>query len=64
MKAAKQYREKSKTSFVVKCSFCNKEDRPQVLNDDVVCSKCLKPLSNITKIFKDMLKVQLLKKEI
>lgn len=59
LKALKQYREISKTSFSVKCNKCSKEDRPKLLNDQIICSACGKEIDNLTEFFRDMLKKQL-----
>lgn len=59
LKALKQYRPKNTTSFAVKCPLCQKEDRPKLKDDDLVCSGCQKPLSNLSLPFKNMLKEKL-----
>lgn len=59
MKSLKQVRQKEKKSFSVKCSYCNKEDRPKILNDEIVCSFCSKIIDNLSVFFKNMLKTQL-----
>lgn len=61
MKTLKQYREKKKVSFAVKCPLCNKEERPVATTDDIVCGGCGKPLSHLTETFKRMLRIQLKK---
>ena len=59
MKHLKQVKPKEKKSFAVKCSSCNKEDRPKIANDEIVCAGCGKVLDNISPFFKNMLKTQL-----
>ena len=61
MKALKQYRQKEKKSFSVKCEKCGKEERPKVISDDVVCGACSKSLDKLSPFFKNMLKTQLMK---
>ncbi len=61
LKALKQYREVNKTSFAVKCNKCNKEDRPLLINDQIICGACGKEIDNLTDFFKDMLKTRLKK---
>lgn len=59
LKQLKQYKQKSAKPFAVKCSKCGKEERPKVVQDDVVCGSCSKSLDNLTPIFKNMLKEKL-----
>jgi uncharacterized CHY-type Zn-finger protein len=59
MKGMKQFRQKKSTSFAVKCGKCDKTERPKVVNDDVVCGVCSKPLDNLSLPFKNMLKEKL-----
>lgn len=59
MQTLKQYREKKTTSFAVKCAKCGKEDRPKLVNNDIVCPACKKPHSNLSEPFKIMLKDKL-----
>jgi DNA-directed RNA polymerase subunit RPC12/RpoP len=59
MKTLKQFKQKTVVSFAVKCVRCGKEARPKLVNDDVVCSGCNKPLDNLSIPFKNMLKEQL-----
>ena len=61
MKFAKQFKEKTKKSFSVKCKYCKNEDRPLIENDNIVCSSCLKVQDQLSPIFASMLKVQLKK---
>jgi hypothetical protein len=56
MKALKQYKKKSTTSFSVKCSSCGKEDRPSFTDKDVICPFCKKPHSHLSEPFKLMLR--------
>ncbi len=62
LKTLKQYRPKNTTAFSVKCQSCAKESPPVILDDEVVCSACEKPLNHLSPIFKNMLKEQLSKK--
>jgi hypothetical protein len=59
MKMSKQFKQKSAKPFAVKCAKCNREERPKIVNDDVVCGVCSKPLDNLSPIFKNMLKEKL-----
>lgn len=59
MKSLKQYKPKTTTSFSVKCQKCGKEDRPILLNKDVVCSACKKAFTHLSEHFKIMLKEKL-----
>lgn len=59
MKTFKQFKVKKTKPFVFKCLKCNKEDRPKVVKDDIVCSICLQPMDNLSPIFKHMLKEKL-----
>jgi ribosomal protein L34E len=59
MKANKQFKQKQNKPFVFKCNNCKKEDTPIILNNDVVCGSCQKPLDNLSPIFKNMLKDKL-----
>lgn len=59
MIAQKQFRPKKKETFAVKCEACKKEGKPQIINEEVCCGQCSKPLSNITSVYKNMLKTQL-----
>jgi hypothetical protein len=61
MKTLKQYRQKEKKSFAVKCEKCGKEERPKIIGDDIVCGACTTPLDNLSPFFKNMLKTQLAK---
>lgn len=61
MKALKQYREKKKTSFAIKCPKCSREERPVETANDIVCGGCNSPLDHLTDTFKRMLKMQLKK---
>ena len=59
MKSLKQYKQKNITSFSVKCDKCGQENRPKLINDNVVCPNCNKPLDNLSPAFKIMLKDKL-----
>ena len=59
MKSLKQYKQKNVASFSVKCDKCGKEARPLLVNDDVVCAGCKKPLDKLSLPFINMLKDKL-----
>lgn len=59
MLSLKQYRPKKKETFSVKCNKCNKEGRPHIVDDQVVCGECASPLDNLSPFFQNMLKTQL-----
>jgi hypothetical protein len=61
MKASKQFKQKLPSSFSVKCDKCNKVGRPNLINDELFCSSCNKPLTNLSLTFKNMLKEKLKK---
>lgn len=59
MRSMKQFREKKAKPFACKCAKCGREERPKVVNDDIVCGACSEPMDNLSPIFKNMLKEQL-----
>lgn len=59
MKSLKQFRKKNSVAFGVKCNFCGKEDRPLLVQNDIVCPSCKKPHTNLSEPFKIMLKENL-----
>jgi len=59
MKSMKQFKQKKSKPFVFKCAKCGKEERPKIVNDDIVCGACAKPMDNLSPIFKNMLKDKL-----
>ena len=59
MKSSKQVRQKKTTAFAIKCPKCSREERPKLLNNDVVCGACSKSLDNLSLAFKNMLKEKL-----
>ena len=59
MKMSKQVRKPSKVPFAVKCDKCNNDDKPKILNNDIVCARCNSPLDNLSESFKIMLKDKL-----
>lgn len=59
MKSLKQFRQRKIASFSVKCRSCEREERPKIVNDDVVCGSCSKPLDHLSLPFKNMLKEKL-----
>lgn len=61
MKMAKQFKEKEKKSFSVKCNKCGVESRPKIDGDNVVCGSCNKKLDQLSGPFIMMLKMNLKK---
>lgn len=59
MKTLKQYKAKKTISFAIKCPSCNKEDRPKVVGQDIVCVNCKKPMTHLSEPFKIMLREKL-----
>lgn len=62
MKSTKQYKQKSTVSFMIKCTSCNKEDRPKLIGKDpqeVICPHCRKPHAHLSEPFKIMLREKL-----
>lgn len=59
MKSMKQYKQKKSTSFSVKCQSCGKEERPKLVNKDIVCPGCNKAHTNLSEPFKIMLREKL-----
>lgn len=59
MKSMKQFKQKQAKPFSVKCGKCNREERPKLEKGEVVCGSCGGPLSNLSPIFKNMLKEKL-----
>lgn len=59
MKHLKQFRQKEKKSFAIKCDHCKREDRPIIKGNDLICSGCGKDFDKLTAVFKNMLKEQL-----
>jgi len=59
MKSMKQFRQRKPKPFAVKCGACNREEQPQIVQDEVVCGACSGPLNNLSPIFKNMLKEKL-----
>ncbi len=59
MKALKQFKQKQIKSFSVKCSFCQKNDRPIIIQNVICCGACKKELTNISSTFLNMLKENL-----
>jgi ribosomal protein L34E len=59
MKSMKQFKQRQAKPFAVKCAICGKEERPKLVQDDIVCGVCGKPLNNLSPIFKNMLKDKL-----
>jgi transcription initiation factor TFIIIB Brf1 subunit/transcription initiation factor TFIIB len=55
----KQVKPKEKKSFSIKCEHCGKEDRPKIVDDNIVCALCGKTMDNLSPFFKNMLKTQL-----
>lgn len=59
MKMNKQFRKSEPKSFSLKCPLCNKNDRPILSGQDILCSGCKKPMSHLTEPYKIMLREQL-----
>lgn len=59
MKSLKQYKQKKAVSFSVKCQSCGKDERPKLVNKDIVCPGCNKPHSHLSEPFKIMLREKL-----
>jgi uncharacterized CHY-type Zn-finger protein len=59
MKTLKQYKAKETTSFSVKCGLCNKEARPKLVGQDIVCPGCNKKHEHLSEPFKIMLREKL-----
>lgn len=59
MKSMKQFRQKKPKPFSVTCDLCNREERPKIVQENVVCGACGGPLSKLSPIFKNMLKEKL-----
>lgn len=59
MKSFKQFKEKKKSSFSVRCDKCGKTERPSLKGKDVLCGGCQKPLTSISEAFKLMLRESL-----
>lgn len=59
MRSMKQYRPRQAKPFACKCAKCGREERPKVVNDDIVCGVCSEPMNNLSPIFKNMLKERL-----
>lgn len=59
MVANKQFREKEKQSFAIKCPICKADQRPIIVNDKVLCSACKKELTSLAPTFITMLKTLL-----
>jgi hypothetical protein len=61
MKMNKQFKQKKSKPFEVECKKCRNSDRPIIVNGEVVCAKCKKPLDHLSVPFKIMLKENLKK---
>jgi hypothetical protein len=61
MASEKQFRQKEKKSFAVKCGSCKAEDRPALIDDKIICVACLQELTNLSPTFVAMLKANLVK---
>ena len=59
MKMNKQFRQRQSKPFSVKCQKCGREDRPKLVQGDIVCSSCSKPLDHLSEPFKIMLRDKL-----
>lgn len=59
LKSLKQFKQKKAVSFAVKCRNCGKEERPKVVDKDIVCPSCSKPHVHLSEPFKIMLREKL-----
>jgi len=59
MKSLRQFKQKKNISYSIKCKKCEREGRPKIVNDDVICAFCSKPLDHLSLPFKNMLKEKL-----
>lgn len=59
MKSLKQFRQKTNKSFSIKCTKCGKEDRPKLINNDIICVGCNKSMDHLSEQFKIMLRDKL-----
>lgn len=59
MKSLKQYRKKNSVAFGIKCNSCGKEDRPLIVDKDIVCPSCKKCHNHLSEPFKIMLRENL-----
>lgn len=59
MKSLKQFKPKVNKPFSVKCTKCGKEDRPKLINNDIICVGCNKPHDHLSEPFKIMLREKL-----
>jgi DNA-directed RNA polymerase subunit RPC12/RpoP len=58
MIANKQFKQQTKTSFMVKCNHCKKENKPILVKDEITCPHC-KKIINLSAPFIQMLKEKL-----
>lgn len=59
MKSMKQFKQKKKVPFAVKCSVCGREEKPKIVAGEIACGACGGNLPNLSPIFKNMLKEKL-----
>jgi hypothetical protein len=60
MKSNKQFRQRLQPKpYAVKCQRCGKDDQPILVNNNVVCVSCRKPLDHLSEPFKIMLREKL-----
>lgn len=59
LKSLKQFKKKKSISFSVKCQKCSKEDRPKIVNNNIICPYCKSIHSHLSEPFKIMLKEKL-----
>lgn len=59
MKALKQFKKKKIISFSVKCQNCGKEERPNLVKQDIVCPACNKTHNHLSEPFKIVLRDKL-----
>lgn len=63
LKMEKRFRPKKNEPYSVKCIGCSWVGKPILVNDDLICSNCKSPYSNMSTAFKLMLKEKLKEKE-
>lgn len=59
LKSMKQFRQKKVISFAVKCRNCGQEERPKLVQQDIVCPGCNKAHTHLSEPFKIMLREKL-----
>lgn len=62
LKLNKQFKKQEPQSFSLKCNSCKANQRPKLVDAEIVCSNCQTPITNVSVFFKNML-IQKLKEE-